>query len=149
MIAGLVRRFPRFFLEQANRDKPRSDRRWLQSPVVSRGLVDDLREALRPGAWGYVQDLLILARPWGFALEDIRVPVQLWHGDEDTVIPLHHGLYLASAIPGATLHTCPGEAHMLLWSHLAEVLAVAAGLRNPAAHGDGLVGRQSLGGKTQ
>jgi pimeloyl-ACP methyl ester carboxylesterase len=127
VLAGLVRRFPRFFLEQANRDKPASDLRWLQSPLVRSGLISDLREALRPGAWGYVQDVLILSRPWGFALDDIRVPVQLWHGDEDTVVPLHHGAYLASVIPGATLHVCAGEAHMLLWSHLAEVLVAAAG----------------------
>ncbi len=132
LLAGLVERFPRFFLDQANRDKPPSDRRWLQMPAVSSGLVDDLREALRPGAWGYVQDVLILSRPWGFALDEICVPVQLWHGDQDTVVPLHHGAYLASAIPGATLHLCVGEAHMLLWSHLAEILVAAAGFEGAA-----------------
>jgi len=61
-----------------------------------------------------------LARPWDFALEDIRVPVQLWRGDEDTVIPMHQGQYLASVIPGATLRICPGEAHMLMWNDLGE-----------------------------
>jgi hypothetical protein len=79
--------------------------------------------------WGYVQDVRVLARPWGFALEDIRVPVQLWHGDEDTVIPLHHGRYLASVIPGATLQVCTGEAHMVMWNHLAEILMAAAGMQ--------------------
>jgi pimeloyl-ACP methyl ester carboxylesterase len=97
-------------------------------PAVSRGAVDTLREAVRPGAWGYVQDIRALARPWGFALEDIRVPVQLWHGDQDTVIPPHHGSYLASVIPGATLRVCPGEAHMLMWNHMAEILMAAAGM---------------------
>lgn len=135
MLAGLVRRFPSFFLEQANRDKPASDRKWLLIPSVSRGLVDDLREALRPGAWGYAQDLLLLARPWGFALKDIHIPVRMWHGDLDTVIPLSHGQYLASVIPGATLRVCPGEAHMLLWNHLAEILMEAAGMSPEAPVG--------------
>jgi pimeloyl-ACP methyl ester carboxylesterase len=78
--------------------------------------------------WGYVQDIRALARPWGFALEDIKVPVQLWHGDEDAVIPLHHGRYLASVIPGASLRVCPGEGHMLMWNHLPEILMAAAGM---------------------
>ncbi len=134
LLSGLIRRYPRFFVEQANRDKPASDRLWLTMPAVSRGAVDTLREALRPGAWGYVQDVRVLARPWGFALEDIRVPVQLWHGDEDTVIPLHHGRYLASVIPGATLRICPGEAHMLMWNHLAEILMAAAGMPRPLSY---------------
>jgi Predicted hydrolases or acyltransferases (alpha/beta hydrolase superfamily) len=123
-----ARRFPHFFVEQANRDKPPADRRWLSMPSVSRGAADTLREALRPGAWGYVEDIRAMARPWGFALEDIRVPVQLWHGDEDTVIPMHHGQYLASVIPNATLRICPGEAHMLMWNHLGEILMAAAGM---------------------
>jgi pimeloyl-ACP methyl ester carboxylesterase len=128
VLSGLVRRYPRFFVEQANRDKPAPDRRWLTMPAVSRGAVETLREAVRPGMWGYVQDVRVLARPWGFALDDIRVPVHLWHGDEDTVIPLHHGRYLASVIPGATLRICPGEGHMLMWNHLAEILMTAAGM---------------------
>jgi pimeloyl-ACP methyl ester carboxylesterase len=137
LIAGLVRRYPRFFVDQANRDKPAADRRWLSTTSVSRAAAETLREAMRPGAWGYVQDIRVLARPWGFSLADIGIPVQLWHGDEDTVIPLHHGLYLATVIPTATLRICLGEAHMLLWNHLAEILIAAAGigLRQPEMRG--------------
>jgi len=133
-LAGLVRRHPGFFVDHANRDKPPADMRWLSMPDVRVGAAATLREALRPGAWGYVQDLRVLALPWGFALEDIRVPVQLWHGDLDTVIPLHHGEFLASVIPRATLRVCPGEGHMLLWNHLAEILLAAAGM-SPFAGG--------------
>lgn len=138
VVGKLVRRYPRFFVEQAKRDKPPVDRRWLSMPSVSRGAADTLREALRPGAWGYVEDVRALARPWGFALEDIRVPVQLWHGDEDTVIPIHHGRYVASVIPGATLRICPGEAHMVMWNHIAEILMAATGKASPRE----LTGRQ-------
>jgi pimeloyl-ACP methyl ester carboxylesterase len=128
LLTGLVRRFPRFFVDHFNDGIPPADRRWLFAPQVNRGAVDNLREALRPGAWGYVQDIRVLARPWGFVLEDIRVPVHLWHGDEDRVIPLHHGRYLASVIPGATLRIGPGEAHMLMWNHVEEILMEAAGM---------------------
>jgi pimeloyl-ACP methyl ester carboxylesterase len=126
VIGRLARRYPGFFVGQSMRDKSPSDRRWLSSPSVTRMAVDTLREAIRPGAWGYVQDVRILAEPWGFDLDQIRLPVQLWHGDEDRVIPVHHGLYLASAISSATLRVCPGEGHMLMWNHLAEILGAAA-----------------------
>jgi len=127
-VAAVVHRHPRFVVEQANRDKPPADVRWLSLPSVMGGAAATLQEALRFGAAGYVQDIRALARPWGFPLDGIHVPVQLWHGDLDTVIPLQHGEYLASVVPGATLHVCPGEAHMLLWNHLAEVLLGAAGM---------------------
>jgi pimeloyl-ACP methyl ester carboxylesterase len=131
---GAVRRHPGFFYEQSSRDKPAPDRRWLSLPEVRRAELATIREALRQGVSGYVQDVLLLARPWGFALGEIGVPIQLWHGDVDTVVPLHHARHLASAIPGASLRVCPGEGHMVMWSHLQEVLAAAAGgLGQPSA----------------
>jgi pimeloyl-ACP methyl ester carboxylesterase len=133
-VAAVVRRYPRFVVAQANRDKPPADLRWLSMPSVMGGAAESLHEALRFGASGYVKDICALARPWGFALDGIRVPVRLWHGDLDTVIPLQHGEYLVSVIPGATLRVCPGEAHMLMWNHLAEVLLGAAGM-SPLAVG--------------
>jgi pimeloyl-ACP methyl ester carboxylesterase len=128
MLAGVIRRYPDFFVEESNRDKPAADRRWMSIRSVKAGAASTLREAFRHGAQGYVHDLRTLAGPWGFNPWDVQVPVQLWHGDEDTVIPLHHSRYLASVIPGATLHVCHGEAHMLMWNHLAEILMAAAGM---------------------
>lgn len=126
ILSPLVRRFPGFFVDHFNEDVPPADRRWLSMPSVNKDAAETLREAFRPGVWGYVQDIRVLARPWGFAPEDINVPVQLWHGDEDAVIPLHHGRYLATVIPGATLRICPGEGHMLMWNHVAEILMAVA-----------------------
>jgi pimeloyl-ACP methyl ester carboxylesterase len=128
LLSPAVRRFPGFFVDHFNEDVPPADRRWLSMASVNREAAETLREAFRPGVWGYVQDIRALARPWNFILEDIQVPVQLWHGDEDAVIPLHHGRYLASVIPGATLRICRGEGHMLMWNHLGEILMAAAGM---------------------
>jgi pimeloyl-ACP methyl ester carboxylesterase len=127
VLGPAVARHPAFFYEQSSRDKPAADRRWLSVPEVRCSEVATLAEALRSGTAGYVRDVLLLSRSWGFALEDIAAPVQLWHGDADTVVPLHHARVLASSIPGATLRICPGEGHMVMWNHLAEVLEAAAG----------------------
>jgi pimeloyl-ACP methyl ester carboxylesterase len=124
-LAGLVRRYPRFFLDQANRDKPAADLRLLASPAVTAGAVEMLREAMHRGASGYVQDVRVLALPWDISIGDIHVPVHLWHGTQDTVIPPQHAYYLKAHIPGATLRICADEAHMLMWNHLAEVMREA------------------------
>jgi pimeloyl-ACP methyl ester carboxylesterase len=128
LLSPVIRRFPGFFVDHFNNGVPPADRQWLSMPSVNTGAAATLREALRSGVWGYLQDIRVLARPWGFEPQDIKVPVQLWHGDEDAVIPLHHGRYLASVIPRATLRICPGEGHMLMWNHLAEILMAAAGM---------------------
>jgi alpha-beta hydrolase superfamily lysophospholipase len=55
-------------------------------PAVHADATDTVREAFRAGGRGYAEDVSALARPWGFALGQIHVPVLLWHGDADTVI---------------------------------------------------------------
>lgn len=129
-LAPAIRSHPEFFVDNMNRDIPAPDKRWLSTALVKAGAETTAREAFRQGGWGYAQDLRLLGEPWGFPLTDIRVPVQLWHGDQDAVIPLRHSAYLASVIPSATLHVCPGEAHLLLWTHLAEILMLAAGMES-------------------
>jgi pimeloyl-ACP methyl ester carboxylesterase len=123
----LLSRSPDAFVMAMTRDKPDSDQLWLRRPEVRRQLEDMLVEAVRGGVLGAVQEVGLLARPWGFRLEEIRVPVDLYHGDRDDTAPLEHARYLARTIPGARLHVCPGEGHMVMWSHVEDVLAVATG----------------------
>jgi pimeloyl-ACP methyl ester carboxylesterase len=129
-LAPTIRRHPGVFVENSNRDKPAPDLRWMSMAPVKAGATRTLSEAFRRGGAGYALDLRLLAEPWGFSLRSIQIPVQLWHGDQDTVIPPHHSEYLASQISKATLHICPGEAHMLLWNHLTEILMEAAGMES-------------------
>jgi pimeloyl-ACP methyl ester carboxylesterase len=75
--------------------------------------------------------MAIGARDWGFRLEDITVPVHVWHGDRDRNIPIAQGELQAELIPHATLHRCPGEAHAIYVDHMPEILATLTGA--PAA----------------
>jgi pimeloyl-ACP methyl ester carboxylesterase/AcrR family transcriptional regulator len=126
LLGSLVKRYPTYFVDRLRRGSPPPDQQVLSTSWVRLTTIATLRESLRTGPCGYNEDLRILTRPWGFAPENIRLPVHLWHGEIDAVIPLHHARYLASVIPGATLTICPGEAHMLLWNHLPEILTTAA-----------------------
>jgi hypothetical protein len=42
-------------------------------------------EAFRQGARGVAAGRMLEALPWGFALQDIKMPDAPWHGENDVV----------------------------------------------------------------
>jgi pimeloyl-ACP methyl ester carboxylesterase len=80
-----------------------ADRQVLAIPAVQRMMVEMLREAYRPGVWGWVDDDLAFVQPWGFDLAEIRVPVTIRYGKADVLVPAAHGAWLAKHVPGATV----------------------------------------------
>lgn len=89
------------------------DRRYLTDPGTRDPLMRSIAEGLREGVGGVADEYAIEARPWGFALEGIEVPVRIWHGDEDRIVGPAHSVYLAGRIPGARLEILRGVGHML------------------------------------
>ena len=77
------------------------------------------REAVRVGIDGWVEDDLAFGAPWAFDLAAVTVPVAVWQGREDLMVPPGHGEWLAAHVPGARPHLLPGVGHVSL---------VAAGL---------------------
>lgn len=78
---------------------PVSDRRLLHDEKFRGILATSLREAFRNGARGPATDLRLLAKPWDFAPGKLRVPVHLWHGGQDRVVPMTMGQHLQRDIP--------------------------------------------------
>ena len=75
-------------------------------------LVRANRDGLRLGIDGWVDDELALAKPWGFELAEIGIPVVVGHGTADVNVPVAHGRWVASHVPGATLRLADGEGHL-------------------------------------
>jgi pimeloyl-ACP methyl ester carboxylesterase len=90
-------------------------------------------EAARQGTRGPVWDYRVLMLPWGFRPEAIRVPIGIWHGDLDSVVPLRQAEELARRIPAASLTVRPGEGRLLIYRHIEAILRAAAGVGAPAA----------------
>jgi pimeloyl-ACP methyl ester carboxylesterase len=82
---------------------------------VAAFLLEQRREGSRPGISGGIDDSLATARPWGFELSSIRVPVQLWHGKQDKFVPFSHGEWLGAHLPRAERHLEPNEGHLSLF----------------------------------
>jgi pimeloyl-ACP methyl ester carboxylesterase len=80
---------------------PEADRRILARPDIQMVWVESMREGLRPGVWGWVDDDLAFLQPWGFDVDEIRVPVTVRYGRQDVMVPAAHGAWLAEHVPGA------------------------------------------------
>ena len=77
-------------------------------------MIVRLRDAFQNGGEGWFEDDMITVRPWGFAPEDVRVEVRLWHGELDRLVPVSHGRYLASRMPKVLRSPGLGAASALL-----------------------------------
>lgn len=112
---------PLGILEQtlANADDPDRD---LMAPR-SDAFREYWQEAARQGAHGFAASwTATFGLPWGFSPADLEVPVHIWHGADDVVVPARHSEHLADLIPTARLTVYPGEGHLCPIPHWAEML---------------------------
>ena len=77
-------------------------------------LLASTRRALEPGVAGWRDDDLAFTKPWGFELGAIGVPVLLWQGVQDLMVPPHHGRWLAERIPGVEAHISEEDGHLTI-----------------------------------
>jgi pimeloyl-ACP methyl ester carboxylesterase len=86
-------------------------------------MAAEIRRALASGFDGWVDDDLAFVRPWGFELSAISVPVTVWQGDLDLMVPASHGAWLVESLPAARPRTPAGHGHIsLVTQHRAEIL---------------------------
>jgi pimeloyl-ACP methyl ester carboxylesterase len=121
-----MRRWPDAALRAMSSQMPESDVQLLGRPDVRAAFMKDLLSPSATTARATAQDFVLFARDWGFRLRDISVPVHLWHGDVDKNVPFAHATFVAGHIPGAELHACPGEGHLLAVPHFEEILRTVA-----------------------
>ena len=81
------------------------------APALAEFLVRGFHAGLAPGGEGWWDDSVAQLSPWGFEVNSITVPVQLWHGRQDRFVPFAHGEWLARAIPGVDAHLTMDDGH--------------------------------------
>jgi pimeloyl-ACP methyl ester carboxylesterase len=113
---------PKTALKSTATEMNESDRRVLFDMGPARDALALFTQAMTHGTGGVVTDYALISRPWNVPLGDIAVPVHCWHGTADTLVPLSHTTALMERLPHAQLTTWPGEGHLGLITHIADVL---------------------------
>jgi len=68
--------------------------------------------AIQGGPDGLIDDDLSAVTPWGCDPATIAVPLLVVHGEDDRVVPVGHGVWLAEHCPGAEFWSRPGDGHI-------------------------------------
>ncbi|XVU21341.1 alpha/beta fold hydrolase [Actinoplanes sp. CA-054009] len=70
--------------------------------------MERIRATFADSMDGWVDDSLSFARPWGFDAARIAVPVGVWRGTDDQVVPAENAEWMLATIPGAQGHVYTG-----------------------------------------
>jgi len=111
------------FFEKSVAEMCEADQEILAEPELRGRMIANSAELYRQGGRGMYDEGLVLARPWGFELEEVQVPVHVWHGARDATVPLGMADYLARSLPTARVNIHEDEGHHLLYRRWPEILA--------------------------
>lgn len=107
-----ARRHPGWMLAVMRRGAPApKDRELIADEEAGNTAVNGLLAAAGAGVGGLVEDFLVCSRGWGFPLGEVQVPVQLWHGLQDKLVPSEHAWQLVSSLPNCRPAFDPDEGH--------------------------------------
>lgn len=111
------------FFERSVAEMCAADQAVLADEALRSRMIANSAELYRQGGRGMYDEALVLARPWGFELADVRVPVQVWQGKRDETVPEAMAHHLAREIPDAKLRLFGQDGHHLLYRRWPEILA--------------------------
>jgi pimeloyl-ACP methyl ester carboxylesterase len=128
-ILPLVRRHPQLLSRIIAAHAAPSERKHLARADERDAVMASFLTATAGGVRGPIDDYLVYSAPWGFAADEIRCEVHLWHGLNDPLVPIDHALELAVALPRCRVFFDPDEGHHFFRRRLAEILGVLIGQR--------------------
>jgi pimeloyl-ACP methyl ester carboxylesterase len=89
----------------------------VMTEVIAEQWVAVMQYGLTQGPSGWIDDDLAMTSPWGFDVTAPRqggVPVEIWHGGHDLMVPAAHSRWLADHVPGAVFRFFEDEGHVSL-----------------------------------
>src|SRR4030095_6699276 len=95
----------------------------LRDDAAFEAIFESQRRAWRGSAEGVMIDAQIYAQPWGLSIEEVRLPVRLWHGIEDRAFAVRLAEEIANRFPNCEARFIQNEGHYSLpIRHMHEIL---------------------------
>jgi len=86
----------------------------LRDQIAFNACFESQRRAWQASSLGVMFDAQIYAQPWGFRLEEVQVPVRLWHGKEDRSFSYKLTEDIAKRLPNCTTRIVENAGHYSL-----------------------------------
>ena len=115
-------------LSQLRSRIPAPDYDAFESPGRYEAFGYALRESLRQGTKGPAWDMRLYVHPLDIRLQDIQIPLHLFHGAKDTNVPIALVRDMLAVLPTAKLVAYPHDAHLsTLCEHFDDIARVLVG----------------------
>jgi len=102
---------------------PPTDKAVMNDPDWQRVLIDDQREALRPGAEGWADEAMAVLSSWDFDPSDVSCSLTWWHGEYDANSPIAAVRRLVASMSGVDLRVWGEAGHLESYHRHDEILS--------------------------
>lgn len=101
---------------------PAPDYEALAKPGRIEALGQGVRESMRQGTKGPAWDMQLYVREFDFRMDEVRMPLTFFHGEDDVNVPIALVRRVVSELPNARLISYANEAHLsTLVNHIEEI----------------------------
>ncbi|PYJ51237.1 MAG: hypothetical protein DME87_04030 [Verrucomicrobia bacterium] len=95
----------------------------LRDSAAFEAVFESQRRAWLGSTEGVMADAQIYAQPWGFPMEEVQVPVRLWHGKQDRAFSVRLAKEIAERLPNCKARYVDSAGHYSLpIRHMREIL---------------------------
>lgn len=112
----MIKKQPHKFMEllkKGNQHLCSWDRQYIRTDEQAKEMMNHMGEAFKERVDEGIDEILLLTKPWGFEVSEIRCSVHLWHGEADEMSPFSEIRKMAQAVPHWPTHFVPEAGHFL------------------------------------
>lgn len=91
----------------------RSDRLIMEKEENAEFMLIHMKEAFKKGVKSTINEAKLFCKDWGFNVNQIEVPTEIWHGTEDTLSPISAIRELADKFQNCNKNFVDGKGHFL------------------------------------
>jgi len=117
--ANLIQKHPEKLLQGINSQLCSWDQQVL-SNLEEDGKIETfiyhIREAYQQGYLGAYSDMMLLTKPWGIDFQALKLPIFMWHGESDTLMPISSAKSFSKILPNPECFFIKQAGHLLLES---------------------------------